>query len=164
MICFYLKLLFLSTLFVATLSVAATLEGHCIAVLDGDTVTILDSMNKQTRVRLMGIDAPEKAQAFGTRSKQALSDLVFSKQVSVEFSKKDKYGRTLGKIIVNGLDANLEQLKAGMAWHYKQYMKEQLVPDRKLYADAEDLARAERRGLWIDKQPIEPWMWRKDRK
>jgi endonuclease YncB( thermonuclease family) len=109
-------LLLLATACSLTLSaVADTLEGRIVSIADGDTVTILDAANKQTKIRLMGIDAPEKAQAFGTRSKQALSDLVFNKQVTVEFNKQDKYGRTIGKILVDGLDANLEQVKAGMA-------------------------------------------------
>lgn len=110
----------------------------------------------------MGIDAPEKAQAFGTRSKQALSDLVFNKQVTVEYSKQDKYGRTIGKILVGGLDANLEQVKAGMAWHYKQYAKEQTASDRAAYTEAETRARAEKRGLWGDREQMPPWNWRRN--
>ena len=104
---------------------------------------------------------PKKKQAFGYRSKQSLSALVFNRQVQVEYNKKDKYGRTVGKIIVDGVDANLEQVKAGMAWHYKQYQKEQSVDDRSFYAQAEGQARAAGRGLWIDADPVPPWDWRK---
>jgi len=111
----------------------------------------------------MGIDAPEKNQAFGSKSKQSLSDLVYEKQVVVEYNKQDRYGRTVGKIIVNGLDANLEQVKAGMAWHYKKYQKEQPVDDRSEYARSEDVSRAEKRGLWIDPEPTPPWNWRKQK-
>jgi endonuclease YncB( thermonuclease family) len=154
-------LLLLATACSLTLSaVADTLEGRIVSIADGDTVTILDAANKQTKIRLMGIDAPEKAQAFGTRSKQALSDLVFNKQVTVEFNKQDKYGRTIGKILVDGLDANLEQVKAGMAWHYKLYAKEQATSDLAVYTEAETQARADKRGLWGDREQIPPWEWR----
>ena len=130
-------------------------------IADGDTATVLDSSNKQFKIRLTGIDAPEKKQAFGNKSKQSLSAMIFNKQVTVEYDKKDRYGRTLGKIIVNGVDANLEQVKAGMAWHYKHYQKDQTLADRALYTQAEDQAKAERQGLWVDANPIPPWEWRK---
>lgn len=109
----------------------------------------------------MGIDAPEKAQAFGNKSKQSLSDLVYEKQVVVKFSKQDRYGRTVGKILINGLDANLEQIKSGLAWHYKKYQKEQPVGDRSEYASSEEKARTEKLGLWVDPEPTPPWDWRK---
>jgi endonuclease YncB( thermonuclease family) len=134
-----------------------------VGVADGDTVTVLDASRQQYKIRLMGIDAPEKKQAFGNKSKQALSDLVFNKQVSVEFNKTDKYGRTIGKILVDGLDANLEQVKKGMAWHYKQYQKEQSSVDRTAYAKAEELAKAEKLGLWFDPSPTPPWDFRRNR-
>ncbi|MDP2761700.1 MAG: thermonuclease family protein [Sideroxyarcus sp.] len=94
----------------------------------------------------------------------SLSDLVFNKDVIVESSKKDRYGRTVGKILVDGVDANLEQFKAGLAWHYKQYQREQSVNDRTFYAQAEEQARAENRGLWVDTGPTPPWDWRKQKK
>jgi endonuclease YncB( thermonuclease family) len=112
----------------------------------------------------MGIDAPEKKMPFGQKSKEHLSDLVFEKQVSVEYNKKDKYGRTVGKILVGGIDANLEQVKAGLAWHYKQYQKEQTPEDRAAYIHAEELARNEGRGLWVDANPTPPWEWRHNKK
>lgn len=157
-------LLLVASLLVVAPSIADTLQGRVVAVSDGDTVTVLDSMNTQFKIRLMGIDAPEKKQAFGNKSKESLSNLVFNKQVTVEYSKKDKYGRTVGKIIVDGIDANLEQVKAGMAWHHKKYQKEQSVDDRSIYALAEDQARSERRGLWVDGEPKPPWEWRKQQK
>jgi len=155
--------LLLTTLFVSSPSYADTLQGLVVRIADGDTVTVLDSSNTQWKIRLMGIDAPEKKQAFGSKSKQHLSDLVFNKQVKVDYSKKDRYGRTVGKLLVNGVDANLEQVKAGMAWHYKKYQKEQSVEDRNLYAQAEDEARAGKRGLWIDKDPVPPWEFRRNK-
>jgi endonuclease YncB( thermonuclease family) len=143
---------------------ADTLQGRVVAVTDGDTVKVLDASNTQWKIRLMGIDAPEKKQAFGIRSKSNLSDLVFGKTVTVEYSKKDKYGRTVGKILVNGVDANLEQIKAGMAWHYKKYAKEQPMADRETYAQAVEQARARQRGLWSEAEPVPPWDWRKAKK
>jgi endonuclease YncB( thermonuclease family) len=157
-------LLLVATLLLAIPSFAETLQGRVVGISDGDTVTVLDVSNKQWKIRLMGIDAPEKKQAFGNKSKENLSDLVFNKQVTVEYYKKDKYGRTVGKISVDGIDANLEQVKAGLAWHYKKYQKEQSVDDRSLYSQAEEQARVEKRGLWVDKEPTTPWEWRKSQK
>lgn len=155
--------LLLSSLVFSQQAIAATLQGRVVRVLDGDTVSVLDTSNTEHRIRLMGIDAPEKNQAFGSKSKQSLSDLVFEQQVVVEYDKQDRYGRTVGKIVVNGVDANLEQIKLGMAWHYKKYQKEQPVDDRSEYARSEDISRAEKRGLWIDTEPTPPWEWRKNK-
>ena len=157
-------LLLVAMLLVASPLIAGNLQGRVVAIADGDTVTVLDNTNTQWKIRLMGIDAPERKQAFGSKSKKSLSALLFNKQVTVEYSKKDKYGRTVGKIIVNGVDANLEQVKAGMAWHYKKYQNEQSVEDRFMYADAEILARSKKRGLWFDADPTPPWDWRKKQK
>lgn len=143
---------------------AETVSGRVVGIADGDTVTVLDSSNTQWKIRLMGIDAPEKKMPFGQKSKEHLSDLVFNKQVTVDYSKRDKYGRTVGKIIIDGVDANLEQVRAGMAWHYKQYQKEQSPEERVSYADAEEQARAGRIGLWVDTDPVPPWDWRKAQK
>ena len=140
------------------------LNGRVVGVADGDTVTVLDASRQQHKIRLIGIDAPEKKMPYGNRSKQSLSDLIFDRQVQVEYNKKDRYGRTVGKIIVDGVDANLAQIKAGMAWHYKQYQREQSVEDRDTYAQAEVEARASKRGLWKDADPVPPWDWRKQQK
>jgi endonuclease YncB( thermonuclease family) len=148
----------------ASHSIAETIQGRVIGVADGDTATVLDGANTQWKIRLMGIDAPEKKQAFGYRSKQSLSGLIFNKDVTVNYSKTDKYGRTIGKIIIDGTDANLRQIKYGMAWHYKKYQNEQNVEDRSLYAHAEDEARSRKLGLWSDDEPTPPWDWRKQQK
>ena len=137
-----------------------TLQGKVVGVSDGDTITVLDSGKTQHKIRLAGIDAPEKTQAFGERSKQHLSDLVFGKTVAVDWNKTDKYGRTIGKVIVNGQDANLSQVQTGLAWHYKQYEKEQLASDRRVYAQAEVDARTRKIGLWHDAAPTPPWDFR----
>ena len=143
---------------------AASLQGKVVGVADGDTVTVLDEQNKQHKIRLQGIDAPEKAQAFGQKSKQSLNQLVHSKQVVVEFDKKDKYGRIVGKVLLNGADVCLEQIKLGMAWHYKQYASEQPKADREIYAQSERDARAQALGLWKDKNPTPPWEFRRQSK
>ena len=143
---------------------AQTLTGRVVRVADGDTITVLDSSNTQHRIRLEGIDAPESHQAFGTQSKQNLSDMVFDKHITVIYQKTDQYGRLVGKLVLDGKDINLEQVKTGMAWHYKEYEREQAVADRDLYARAEDEARAARRGLWQDADPIEPSAFRKEEK
>ena len=141
---------------------AQTLTGHVVRIADGDTVTVLDANNTQHRIRLQGIDAPESHQAFGTQSKKSLSGMIFDKDVTVIYQKTDRYGRIVGKILLDGTDINLEQIKTGMAWHYKDYEDEQTREDRDLYARAEDEARNARRGLWVDANPIEPSEYRRD--
>jgi endonuclease YncB( thermonuclease family) len=143
---------------------AETIVGNVVGVVDGDTVTVLDADKVQHNIRLSGIDAPEKAQPFGQRSKENLSNWVFNKQVTVEIGKTDRYGRSLGKVLVEGVDANLEQVKAGFAWHYKAYEREQPAEDRKVYARAEAGARAARAGLWRDAVQMPPWDWRSCRR
>jgi endonuclease YncB( thermonuclease family) len=138
-----------------------SLEGKVVGVADGDTITVLGAGNRQTHVRLQGIDAPESAQAFGQVSKRNLSDLIFGRQIVIEYEKTDRYGRTLGKVLVGGRDVNLEQIRAGLAWHYKHYQDEQSMEDRQLYADAETEARSARCGLWADLNPIPPWDFRR---
>lgn len=141
-----------------------TLPGRVVAIADGDTITILDSANTQHRIRLEGIDAPESHQAFGEQSRLSLSEMVFGKDVSVTYQKIDQYGRLVGKILLDGKDINLEQVKAGMAWHYKEYQREQTPEDRDAYAKAEDDARSARRGLWQDPNPVEPSAFRRAEK
>lgn len=144
----------------ASIASAETITGRVVGVSDGDTITVLDASKAQHKIRLTGIDAPEKKQAFGQRSKESLSDLVYSQEVAVETAKVDRYGRELGKVIVGGMDANLEQIKRGLAWHYKAYQRDQSPADRATYAEAEEQARAGRKGLWADSQPVPPWEFR----
>ena len=139
---------------------AETVTGRVVGVADGDTITVLDADKAQHKIRLAGIDAPEKKQAFGNRSKESLSDLVFDKTVNVETKKRDRYGRQIGKVLVNGQDVNLVQIERGMAWFYRQYQREQSPNDRKLYEAAEDSAKAAKRGLWRDIDPVPPWNFR----
>lgn len=138
-----------------------TLTGRVVGVTDGDTITVLAPGSTQEKIRLAGIDAPEQAQPFGHASKQHLSDQAFGRQVVIDWAKRDRYGRIVGKVWVDGRDANLEQVKAGMAWHYKKYEGEQSPDDRTTYAAAEDAASSARRGLWSDPAPVAPWEWRR---
>lgn len=141
--------------------VAATLSGVVVGVADGDTLTVLDARLRQHKVRLSGIDAPEKRQPFGQRSKHSLSVLVYGRSVRVEAGKTDRYDRLVGKVTVDGVDVNREQVRRGFAWHYVAYAREQSREDRERYADAERSARAERRGLWALPHPVPPWDFRR---
>jgi endonuclease YncB( thermonuclease family) len=143
-------------------ALAATLEGRVVGVSDGDTVTILTAENRQFKIRLSGIDAPEKKQPFGAHAKETLARQLFGQPVTVEWSKTDRYGRILGKIEIDGVDANLEQVREGSAWVYTQYLRELPAEDRKLYLEAEREAKSERRGLWRDTDPEPPWQWRRE--
>ena len=149
---------------VSCTSFADQLIGKVIKVTDGDTVNVLTSENETHKIRLSGIDAPEKKQAFGNKSKQVLTDLIYGKTVSVEFNKLDKYQREVGKIMFNGQDVNLRQIKLGLAWHYKKYEKEQDVEDRSIYANAEYIAQVVKAGLWGDNNPVPPWDFRKHKR
>jgi endonuclease YncB( thermonuclease family) len=137
------------------------LVGRVIGVADGDTITVLGINRVQHRIRLAGIDAPEKSQVYGNVSKQHLSALAFGQNVTVDYHKTDRYGRTVGTVLVNGRDVNLEQIRAGLAWHYKQYQGEQTPKDRAPYAQAELSARKNRSGLWRDLNPVPPWEFRR---
>jgi endonuclease YncB( thermonuclease family) len=133
---------------------AVEISGRVVGVADGDTLTVLDSANQQHRVRLAQIDAPEKNQAFGQRSKQALSDLCFGKPAVVQVATHDRYGRAVGQVSCAGHDANLEQVTAGLAWAYRQYKPSAAI------LQAEQAARESRRGLWQDANPAPPWDFR----
>ena len=152
----------LTSLLLATsgLSLADVLVGQVVGVSDGDTITLLDANKTQHKIRLAGIDAPEKAQPFGQASKKNLSDLIFQKEVNVNWEKKDRYQRLIGKVTLAEQDICLEQVKHGMAWHYKQYQQEQTHEDRVKYDLAEKEARAKRIGLWSDESPVEPSKFR----
>jgi endonuclease YncB( thermonuclease family)/methylphosphotriester-DNA--protein-cysteine methyltransferase len=143
-----------------TNNVQLVIEGQVINVHDGDTITVLDKDNKKFHIRLQGIDAPELKQARGAESQANLSRMVMGKQVSIVWTKVDKYRRTVGTIMLNGKDINIEQVKAGMAWHFKKYADEQDPKDRVTYAKAEEEARAAKLGLWQDPNPTPPGDYR----
>ena len=146
-----------------TTSAAETLSGRCIAVADGDTITILTPAKRQVRVRLACVDCPERRQAFGKRAKQFMSSLVFARRVRVEVVDRDRYGRVIGWVYVAGprgneLCVNEELVKAGLAWVYRKYCRN----PRLLAFERE--AKEARRGLWGDPHPMPPWMFRARRR
>ena len=155
---------------------AATLSGRVVAVADGDTLTVLDARNKQHKVHIAGIDAPDMTQPYGDRSKQHLSELVSDKTVSVEGQKYDRYGHMFAKVMVAArnacpttqtdcpktLDIGLAQLAKGLAWQYKHFENEQPPQDRAAYSFAEKIARGRHAGLWADTAPVPPWKWQSD--
>ena len=165
----------LISLFLYSPALADTLQGKVVKIADGDTVTVVDDSGKKHRIRLAGIDAPEKDQPYGDVSTQGLVELVSGKTVTIEYEKRDRYKRIIGKVLVDPpgdvfclaidcvkkIDVGLEQTKAGLAWHYKKYQSEQEESDRRAYSEAEIDARAERNGLWADKEPMAPWRWRR---
>ena len=137
-----------------------TIEGRIVGVHDGDTITLLDAAHRQHKIRLDGIDAPERGQPFGRASKQHLAELLANREAVAECSKTDRYGRKVCRVLVGVADAGLEQIRAGLAWFFRRYAKE-LPPDRReQYAEMETAAKAERRGLWADAEPTPPWDWR----
>lgn len=142
---------------------ADVLSGRVVGVADGDTITVLDSTNTQHKIRLNGIDAPEKNQAFGNVSKKSLSDLVFNQHVDIEWFKYDKYERKLGKVYLNNEDICLEQIKRGLAWYNSKYKGDLVQEDRITYVQTQQEAEANKTGLWVDPDPIPPWDFRKQK-
>lgn len=139
---------------------AELISGRVVRVADGDTVTVLDGAKVQHKVRLAGIDAPEKSQPYGQKSRESLEELVAGKAVIVETHKKDRYGRHVGKILVNGRDMNIEQIRRGLAWFYRQYEGELTPDDRQSYDRSESEARDFKKGLWSDRSAVPPWEFR----
>jgi endonuclease YncB( thermonuclease family) len=151
-----------------------SLEVRVVGVADGDTITVRDPNGPQRRIRLSGIDAPERGQAFGERSRQSLAGWVFGREVTIQWSRLDRHGRIVAKVLIAPpgecappctarIDVNLAQVEAGMAWHYRQFEQQQQPADRLAYAAAEMQAREQRIGLWRDPNPVPPWEWRRSR-
>lgn len=140
---------------------AQVLLGRVVGVSDGDTLTVLDSTKMPHRVRLSGIDAPEKRQPFGERSKENLSRLAFGKDARAECHKQDRYGRQVCRVSVAGQDVAVAQLESGLAWWFRRYASEQPPQERTLYEAIETRASIDRVGLWRDPDPVPPWEWRK---
>jgi endonuclease YncB( thermonuclease family) len=147
---------------VASVATAAkphyTLTGKVVAIADGDTLTVLDDSKAQHKIRLAGIDAPEKGQAFGNRAREALGDKVFQQSVRVEVIDIDRYKREVGRIYLDERFINMEVVRDGFAWRYVQYDK----PGEFTAAEAD--AREHHRGLWTDPNPTSPWEWRKSKR
>jgi micrococcal nuclease len=137
-------------------SVFAEFSGSVVGVIDGDTIEVVHS-NRSERIRLNGIDCPEKGQAFGKKAKQATSALVFRKEVSLQTYGKDKYGRTIADVLLpDGTNINHMLVKEGWCWWYRKY-----APWNVILEELERRARAARLGLWADPASIPPWVYRK---
>ena len=136
-------------------------RGKVVGVADGDTLTLLDEQRQQHRIRLDGIDAPERTQPFGQRARQSLAAMAHGREAVAECPKTDKYGRSVCRVLVDGVDVGLEQVRRGLAWHYVRYAGEQRPEARAEYARAEQQARGERSGLWSYRDPTPPWDYRR---
>jgi micrococcal nuclease len=148
------KLALIVSLLLSSVASGDEIKGKVVGIADGDTITVLDESNAQHKIRLEGIDAPEKKQAFGEKSKTTLSEKVFQKDVVVRWEKKDKYGRVLGAVYLDKRHINLEMVQEGLAWHYKRFSK------AKELAEAEVTARDTKVGLWAEENPMPPWEFR----
>ncbi len=126
-----------------------------IAISDGDTITVLAPDKTQIKVRLAEIDAPEKKQAFGTKSKEALAEKIFGKEIRLEGTKKDRYGRLIGKVYIDNRYINQEMIEEGWVWHYTEYSKSSELESAQQYAKKHKV------GLWADVAPTPPWEFRK---
>lgn len=134
--------------------------GKVTKVVDGDTLDIIDGGVSKRRIRLKGIDAPERNQAFAIESTRSLALMTTGKEVIVEWEKIDEHDRLVGRVLIDERDICLEQIRAGMAWHFKRYQHEQTAQEQELYDRSENEARSARRGLWADSKPVEPWVVR----
>jgi micrococcal nuclease len=152
-----MKKLLLLLLLVPVLSLSQTLSGKVVAIKDGDTVVVLDSLNNQTTLRLAEVDCPEKNQPFGTKAKQFTSDQIYFKTIKYVVTDTDRYGRSIAMIYYDTDNKYLsaEIIKAGMGWHYKKYSTS------KELATFQENAKQNKVGLWIDNDPIEPSEFRR---
>lgn len=150
-------ILTLATAMVSPTVCAGTEIGRVVAVIDGDTLTVLTA-GQQTRIRLAQIDAPERRQAFGKRARQMLLRLAFGKEVGCEVTGTDHFGRQIAACKVQGVDLGAAMVRDGGAWVYRQYAS---GPMAATYLSAEHDAREARRGLWADAHAVPPWQWRK---
>lgn len=143
-------------------------------VVDGDTIVVTDRQGKEQHIRIAGIDAPEKAQAFGSLAKDHLKRLFSgSRTVEIDPRAVDQYGRTIARVLTAPgkcshcaptEDLGLAQVSAGYAWWYRQESRQQPAQEREDYALAEEAARARRHGLWAEVSPVPPWQWRREHK
>jgi endonuclease YncB( thermonuclease family) len=148
------------------MSWADVVVGRVVGITDGHSLTLLGtgSGNLPHRIRLAGIDAPDLTQPFGNHSKSALGALTFGKDVQAECGgKRDPYGQEECKLRLNGTDINLEQIRSGMAWWYRPRAGDQSAEDQADYEQAEFQAKIYRTGLWADKNPVAPWIWRREK-
>jgi endonuclease YncB( thermonuclease family) len=163
---------YLASLLVLPVSfaLADTFYARVVRVTDGDTITVLDSSKQQQKIRLNAVDAAERKQPFGTRSRENLARYVARRDAHLDCPKVDRHGRKVCKVWVQPadcprcgptLDVGLAQITDGMAWWFRRYADEQTAEDRGRYERAEDQARLRKRGLWADDNPVPPWEWRR---
>jgi endonuclease YncB( thermonuclease family) len=146
-------------IFVSAASANDLITARVVGIADGDNIIVLTASNKRIIIKLGGIDCPEIGQAFAQEALQFTSDHCLGKTVSYRIYGIDIYNRIIATVYLDdSRELNLEILKAGLAWHYKRYS------NRQDYADAQYYARAERLGLWVDKEPTPPWEWRRERR
>ena len=139
---------------------AEVIEGRVVRIVDGDTI-VVELQRVRHKVRLSGIDTPERNQPWGDSATREMRRLVAGKGVAVDWYKRDRWGRLIGNVFVDGQDVGLLMVERGMAWHFKRYADEQTPADRDAYSAAEKAAQGARRGLWSDPEPVPPWEWRK---
>ena len=144
-------------LIVVAPAMAEEIKGRVVGITDGDTLTLLDGARTQIKIRLAEIDTPEKGQPYGSQAKVLLSDLAFGHDAVIDVQDKDRYGRSVGRVYVDGRDVNAAMVQGGAAWAYRQYLHDASL----LALEAE--ARAARRGLWAlpEAQRTPPWDWRR---
>lgn len=154
---FYMRRILLGLLFLFPLLLSAQIyKGKAVKIADGDTFTLLVNGKEQVKVRIDGIDAPEKGQVYGNRAKESLSNMIWGEVIIVNVSKTDRYGRSIGKVSTARIkDVGLEMIKAGFAWQYRDYN------NAPAYTQAENHARKFKLGLWQDDNPIRPQDFRK---
>lgn len=147
---------FLVLLVLFNVDPARSFTGEVVGILDGDTIEVLQN-GKAQRIRLQGIDCPEKGQPYGNNAKQATSALVFALEVTLQIHGKDKYGRILADVLLaDGTNVNHALVKDGWCWWYRTY-----APDDVMLSALEAAAREAQKGLWVDSNPIPPWEFRK---
>lgn len=149
------------TLWLGIAAANDALRGNVLSVADGDTLTVRDGSGVTHRVRLVGIDAPERDQTHGREARDHLAEWVLGREVAIEHDKRDSFRRILGKVLLDGDDVNLRMVREGHAWHFKRYQSDQRWDDRWRYAWAQWRAQAERKGLWSTDGPVPPWEHRR---
>ena len=142
-------------------ALSAERYGTVVGISDGDTLTLLDADKTQHRIRLDGIDAPERTQPHGQRARQSLAALAHGRTARADCPKVDRYGRAVCRVVIDGVDVGLEQIRRGYAWHYIKYAHEQRAAERASYARAESEARSANAGLWSFSDPVPPWDYRR---
>lgn len=157
----WLLIVHFACLFVALPTLGQSITGKVVGVSDGDTITVLDAGRKQHKIRLYGIDTPEKGQAYGNVAKNHTSSLTAGKTVDVISYDTDRYGRTVGVVMIGKVNVNQSLIETGYAWQYSVYCKQSFCDSWK---DLEQKARSAKLGLWADPEPIAPWEWRREKR